>query len=82
MIKRKLTSQEKQDIARYLEKLDNIKVTIFTDGTNDEARFLIENGTSHLPAQRVSRKLERRGCQTETTGNPKQRVIRFPVCQV
>ena len=75
---RKLTTEEKQTIAKHMETMDSVKVTIVADGRNNEGRFLIENGTSHLPAQRLSRRLERRGCKIELVGNSKQRIIRFP----
>jgi len=73
-----LTAKEKQEIATHLAKMDNLRVTILPDSNNKEARFLIENGISRLPAQRISKKFERRGCQIETTGNSRQRIIRFP----
>jgi hypothetical protein len=76
---RNLTAQEKEEIANYLEKMDNLKVTIFPDSEKKEARFLIENSISRLPAQRVSRRLKLRGCQIENTGNSRQCIIRFPV---
>ena len=75
---RKLSDQEKQDIADHMETMDNIHVTILKEFEDDRAQFMIESYNSHLPVQRVSQKLGRRGCEIKNTGRSKQKVIVLP----
>ena len=75
---RKLTDQEKQDIAIQLETMDNIHVTILQELRDDRACFMLESHSSHLPVQRVAGKLKRRGCEIKNTGRSRVKVIVLP----
>lgn len=78
-ITRKLTNQEKLDMAYAIKMMDDgIHVTFLNEIGDDRSRFLIESYNSHYPVDRVAGKLKRRGCEILNTGRSRQKVVVFP----
>lgn len=76
---RKLTDQEKQDMAYVIKMMDDgLHVTLLNEIGDDRSRFMIESYNSHLPVQRVVGQLKRRGCEILNTGKSRSKVIVFP----